>query len=78
MWNVGGAGYRPIPEEYLEFARAKRRELLHHIYGLFGFAFALALAIPLACGQFSDIVFIQVLDAFAWVLAVGYTHIYAI
>jgi hypothetical protein len=70
LWDLHGQGYAAIPDEYLEFAVAKRREIAHDfgLLGLSGLLFSLS-SLWLR-GQLSHARALYTLEAFALLFAI--------
>lgn len=73
LWDLDGKGFAAIPDEYVEFAIAKRREIAHD-FGLLGLSGLLfCLSSPWLRGQLSHARALYTLEAFALLLAIVVT-----
>jgi hypothetical protein len=77
LWNLDGKGYRAIPDEYVEFALAKRREIVHDysLLGLSGLLFCLSS--PWLRGELSHARALYTLEAFVLLPAIVVTLVLA-
>ncbi|GBG25165.1 Hypothetical Protein FCC1311_013822 [Hondaea fermentalgiana] len=76
LYNLDGRGYRYIPEEYKEFADAKRVGLLRHLFTVFSSVTCLVLLLTFLAGALDLQHILEVISSIAWILAIMFTNLY--
>jgi hypothetical protein len=77
LWNLDNTGFSAIPDEYIEFAVQKRREIVHDFGLLIMGGLLFCLGSPWSRGQLSHARALYTLEAFALLFGIVVTAVLA-